>query len=568
MARGGTSLRAMMTPRNLWLFAWSALASRRQRSIFGGKVGALLLSLSSVGLVHSEALHYYVAAGKPVERTVTTDLCIYGGTSAGVVAALQAARMGKKAILLEQNAHLGGMSAGGLSETDIGTKATIGGLSREFYRRVGAKNGLPENWKFEPHVAEQVFIEMAQEAGAPVYYRQFLKSLKKNGSRLESVTMESGLTVEARAFLDATYEGDLLAAAGVSYHVGREDNTVYGETANGIQVREGHQFKRPISPYITENDPSSGLLPGINPEGPAENGTGDTRIQAYNFRLCLTQNEKNRIPYEKPVGYNPQEYVLLARLLKAGWPESQVFGKFDPLFNGKVDKNNHGPVSTDFIGRNHKWPEADYATREEIFQEHVAYQKGFMWFLGNDPSIPERVRAKWSQWGLPKDEFPETGGWPFQLYVREARRMVADHVMCEANCRGNRVVEDSVGLASYPMDSHNCQRFVKNGNVFNEGDVQVFGISPYPISFRSIVPKKAECENLAVPVCLAASHIAYGSIRMEPVFMLLGQSASTALVLALEDHLAVQDVAYDKLRERLVADGQVLEWKGKAGKGK
>ena len=534
------------------------------RFVPGVLLGSILMTTAIIGPACAAGLHYYdPAATKPMVQTLETDLCIYGGTSAGVAAALQASRMGKKAIILEQNGHLGGMSSGGLGETDIGNKAAIGGVSHEFYKRVGQKTGMTENWKFEPHVAEEVFNDMVKEANAPVHYYQFLKSVEKNGARLVSITMESGLTVRAKAFIDATYEGDLMAKAGVKYHVGREANAVYNETLNGVQVQRGHQFDRAVDPYIKEGDPASGLLPGINPGDPGQKGDGDHRVQAYNFRLCLTKVPENRIPYEKPIGYDPLEYVLLARLLKAGYPENQIFQKFDPIYNKKVDKNNHGPVSTDFIGRNYAWPEADYATREKIFQAHVTYQKGLMWFLGNDPDVPASIRTKWSEWGLPKDEFQDTGGWPFQLYVREARRMISDYVMTEHNCRGHKVAEDPVALAAYTMDSHNCQRFVKDGRVWNEGDVQVGGFPPYPISFRSIVPKKAECENLAVSVCLSTSHIAYGSIRMEPVFMILAQSAATAAVMAMDQNIALQDVSYPKLRERLLADGQILEWTGK-----
>lgn len=531
----------------------------------GALLGAVLPVTSLIETAQAQAPRYYdpAAATKPLNQTIETDVCIYGGTSAGVAAALQLHRMGKRAIVLEQNMHLGGMSSGGLGETDIGNKGAIGGVSREFYKRVGQKNGMAENWKFEPHIAEEVFNDIIKETATPVFYRQFLKSVEKKEGRLVSVTMESGLTIRAKQFIDATYEGDLMAKAGVKYFVGREANEVYGETVNGVQVRNAHQFDRAVDPYIVEGDPNSGLLPGINPGDPGEKGSGDKRVQAYNFRLCLTKVPENRIPYEKPAGYNPQEYVLLARLLKAGWPESQVFQKFDAIFNKKVDKNNHGAVSTDFIGRNYAWPEADYPTREKIFQEHVTYQKGLMWFLGNDPAVPESIRTKWSEWGLPKDEFQDTGNWPFQLYVREARRMVSDYVMTEANCRGKVVVEDPVSLAAYTMDSHNCQRFVKDGRVWNEGDVQVGGFPPYPISFRSIVPKKAECENLSVPICLSTSHIAYGSIRMEPVFMILAQSAATAAAMAIDNNTAVQDVEYPKLRERLLADKQILAWEAK-----
>ena len=517
------------------------------------------------------ALRYY-APPPPAARpeTIEVDVCVYGGNASGVAAAVQAQRMGKKAVVLEPGGHLGGLTAGGLGNTDIGNKRAIGGIAREFYGRVGKKYGVNEEWRFEPRVAEQVFREMVREAGVPVHFQQFLRSVEKKGARLVSLTTESGLTVRAKVFIDATYEGDLMARAGVKYHVGRESNAAYDETLNGVQVRNTHQFDRPVDPYVVEGDPKSGLLPGINPGDPGKQGEGDRRVQAYNFRLCLTNDPANRIPFEKPAGYDPREYVLLSRYLKAGFPESEVFRKFDPIRNTgsgenpsryvKVDKNNHGGLSTDFIGRNYDYPEADYATRERIFQEHVTYQKGLMWFLGNDPSVPERIRTRWSQWGLCRDEFPETGGWPHQLYVREARRMISDVVMTEHHCRGKQVAEDAVGLAAYTMDSHNCQRFVQDGRVRNEGDVQVGGAPPYPISYRSIVPREAECENLVVPVCLAASHIAYGSIRMEPVFMILGQSAATAAVLAMEGKTTVQDVSYEALKQRLLRDKQILAW--------
>lgn len=511
-------------------------------------------------------LYYYNPdVVKPIVQTLQTDVCIYGGTSAGVAAALQLSRMGKRAVLLEPGGHLGGLSSGGLSNTDIGNKRAIGGIAREFYRRAGEKYGVAEEWRFEPKVAEQIFGEMIREARVPVYYRQFLRSVEKNGARIVSIRMESGLLVRAGAFIDATYEGDLMARAGVKYHVGRESNATYGETLGGVQVRDKHQFDRAVDPYVVEGDPQSGLLPGINPGDPGKPGAGDRRIQAYNFRLCLTEDPANRIPFEKPAGYDPREYVLLARYLQAGWPESEVFRKFDPIRGRKVDKNNHGAISTDYIGQNYDYPEADYATREKIFQAHVTYQKGLMWFLGNDPAVPEPIRRRWGRWGLCKDEFPDTGGWPHQLYVREARRLISDYVMTERNCRGRETAPDSVGLAAYTMDSHNCQRFVREGRVWNEGDVQAGGLPPYPIAYRAIIPKRSECENLLIPVCLSASHIAYGSIRMEPVFMVLGQSAATAAALALENRTAIQDVPYATLERRLREDRQVLAWEPAPG---
>jgi hypothetical protein len=323
-------------------------------------------------------------------------------------------------------------------------------------------------------------------------------------------------------------------------------------------MRNLHQFEHPVDPYVVEGDPASGLLPGIDPAPLEPEGTGDKRVQAYNFRLCLTQVVEHRIAFPRPEGYDKGQYVLLARYLAAGW--DGVFGKFDPIRGHKADKNNHGATSTDFIGMNWAYPEADYATRERIFQQHLRYQMGWFYFLANDPSVPEPVRTRMCTWGLCKDEFRDTGGWSFQMYVREARRMVGETVMTEHHCRGETVAADSVALASYTMDSHNCRRFVKDGHVMNEGDVQAGGLPPYPISYRAIVPKKAECENLFVPVCLSASHIAYGSIRMEPVFMELGQSCSLAADLAIRGNCAVQDVAYNELRPLLEREKQVLDW--------
>lgn len=509
-------------------------------------------------------LHYYEpVTDQPKPETLTVDICVYGGTSGGVAAAVQAARQGRSVVLVAPEAHLGGLTTGGLTYTDIGNKAAIGGLSREFYRRVGQKYGAEEEWVFEPKVAEQVYQEMIAEAKVPVRFRHFLKSVKKDGRRLRSLTTERGLTVRARVFMDTTYEGDLMARAGVKYHAGREANAVYDETVNGVQLRDKHQFQAPVSPYVIEGDPASGLLPGINPKPVEPQGSGDHRIQAYNFRMTLTKVPENRIPFAKPEGYDPRQYVLLARYLRT--VRNEVFGKFDPIRGNKVDKNNHGAFSTDFIGQNYEWPDASYETRERIFRRHVVYQQGLMWFLCNDPSVPEEIRTRMSEWGLARDEFPDTGGWPRQLYVREARRMISDYVMNEHNCRGARKAEDPVGLAAYTMDSHNCQRVVVDGQVRNEGDVQVGGFPPYPISYRSIVPKRAECENLFVPVCLSASHIAYGSIRMEPVFMILGQSAAAAAHFALEDGGAVQDVDPSRLQAKLLELGQILEWKGGAG---
>jgi ribulose 1,5-bisphosphate synthetase/thiazole synthase len=516
-------------------------------------------------------------------RDVSYDVVVYGGTSGGVVAAIQAARMGKSVVLVEPGRHLGGLTSGGLGATDIGNKAAIGGIAREFYRRVAnhyARDDAWTNqkrseylstrqhanedtmWTFEPHVAEEIYRAMIHEAGVPVVFADRLvlgSGVTKQDNRITTIRLESGKAIQSKMFIDASYEGDLMAGARVSYHVGREGNDRYGETINGVQVHDGHQFTVPVDPYVVPGDLSSGLLPGIQPGPLGKTGEGDTRVQAYNFRMCMTDVPKNRIPWPKPEGYHPLRYELLLRYINAGG--GYGLGAIAPMPNRKTDTNNAGAVSTDNIGMNYGYPDGDYTTREAIFREHVTYQQGMMWFLANDPRVPEKIRRDVGRWGLCKDEFVETGGWPHQLYVREARRMISDHVMTQHNCQRKTVVDDPVGLAAYTMDSHNCRRFVDDqGHARNEGNVEVGGFPPYPIAYRSIVPKEAECTNLLVPVCLSASHIAYGSIRMEPVFRGLGQSAATAAAHAIDRGLAVQQIDGPALRKRLREDGQVLEW--------
>ena len=511
------------------------------------------------------ALKYYAPHGQLHPRDeITVELCIYGGTAAGVVAALQAATEGLSAVIIESSNHLGGMTAGGLGWTDFGNKDTVGGFAREFYRRVGRHYGTAEEWRFEPHVAEKVFEDWVRDAGIPVYRREYLAGVTMEGTRLLSLRLESGLTVRAKIFIDATYEGDLLARAGVRYTVGRDGNAAYGEMVNGMQIHAKHQFDYPVDPYRVPGAPGSGLLPGIDEARDYAPGAGDGRIQAYNFRMCLTKVADNRVPFTQPPGYERGAYELLARYLRGGWNE--VFAKFDGIPGSKTDTNNHGAVSTDFIGHNHAWPEATPAAREKIFQAHVVYQQGLQWFFANDEAVPKAIREAYALWGLPKDEFIETGGWPHALYVREARRLVGDYVMTEHDCRGHKTCADSVAVGAYGMDSHHCRRIMVADRLWNEGDVQAAGFPPYPISYRAIIPRRGECSNLLVSVCISASHIAYGSLRMEPVFMVLGQSAATAAALALADNCAVQDVPYDALRERLQRGGQVLAVSGVAAR--
>ncbi len=515
------------------------------------------------------------------------DVVVYGGTSAGVVTAVQVAHMNKSVLLIEPGQHVGGLTSGGLGATDIGNKAAIGGLSRMFYRQVGAyyaRNEAwtfqkresyrtrrqavndKEMWTFEPHVAEMIFQRMLSQANVPVIYGERLdldNGVIKQGARLASISMESGLKVQAEMFIDATYEGDLMATAGVSYHVGRESNATYGETLNGVQTRNAqhHQFIKAVDPYIVPDNPASGLLPGITqPGGAGQEGAGDHRVQAYCFRMCTTDVPRNRRPWTKPINYDPVKYELLLRNLEAG--DHRICWHPVWMPNRKTDTNNNYAISTDNIGMNYDYPEGDYATRVGIVKEHISYQQGLMWTLAHHPRVPAHVRKHFQRLGLAKDEFIDNDNWPHQLYIREARRMVSDHVMTQHDCQGRRIAKDSVGLAAYTMDSHNVQRHVTNGRVLNEGDVQVAGFSPYPIAYRSIRPKQSECTNLLVPVCLSASHIAYGSIRMEPVFMVLGQSAATAACQAIDSQVAVQQIDISKFQQRLLADQQVLEWTG------
>ena len=522
------------------------------------------------------------------------DVVVYGGTCAAVTSAVQAKKMGKSVIIVSPDKHLGGLSSGGLGWTDTGNKSVIGGLARDFYHRIYLHYQKPEAWKqqtkaqygnkgqgteamdgrnrtmwiFEPHAAEQVFEDFVKEFGIEVVRDEWLdrdKGVAKDGDRITAITTLSGKTYAGKMFIDATYEGDLMAAAGVDYHVGREANSVYDEEHNGVQVgvlhHQHHFGTLNISPYKVPGDPKSGVLPRVSTEPVGEFGSGDKRVQAYCFRSCYTTDPGNRIPFPKPEGYDASQYELLLRVLQTGW--DGFFHKFDPIPNFKTDTNNHGPFSFDNIGMNYDYPEASYERRREIIAEHRTYQQGLLWFVANDPRVPKAVQEELRLWGLPKDEFTDNGNWSHQLYIREARRMIGQYVMTENELRKKKPTPESVGMGSYTIDSHNTQRYITaEGFVQNEGDIGVSTNGPYEIAYGSLVPKKGQGSNLLVPVAMSASHIAYGSIRMEPVFMILGQSAATAAVMAIDGGVAVQEVPYAQLREQLLKDGQVLEYSG------
>lgn len=501
-----------------------------------------------------------------------TDVCIYGGTSAGVIAAYTAKKMGKTVILIEPGKHLGGMSSGGLGYTDIGNKYVVTGLARDFYRRIGAHYGKFEQWIFEPKVAEGIFNDYVKRAGFTVVFENRLIKVKKEGNQITEITLENtynptiatNKTIRAKVFIDCTYEGDLMARSGVSYTVGREANSQYNETINGVELMDGHQFPDGIDPYKVPGDPKSGLLWGISGTELQAKGLGDKKIQAYNFRITLTNVPENRIDIAKPENYDPQKYELLLRLKeKAPWKSINDVFIISRMPNGKTDINNKGGFSTDLIGMNWEYPEASYEKRAEIWKAHETYTKGLLYFIGNDPRVPANIRDEMKQWGYPKDEYTDNANWTPQLYVREARRMIGELVMTQQYCQGKEVANDGVGMAAYTMDSHNCDRQVVDGMVKNEGNVEVGGFGPYPVSYRAIVPKRAEAANLFVSVCLSASHIAYGSIRMEPVFMVLGQSSAVAACQAIDKKIAVQQVNVKEVQKIIksnpLADGSIPE---------
>lgn len=552
-------------------------------------------------------LSFQMSTGQ--SNTTAYDIVIYGGTSAGVTAAIQASRMRKSVVLIEPTSRIGGLTTGGLGQTDIGNKQAIGGLSREFYENIKTYYDNPKNWKwqskseyrdggqtmtkenettmwtFEPSAALAVFKQMMEKENIKLVYNERLNrknGVQKTGNKISSIEMQSGRTFTGDVFIDATYEGDLMATAGVSYTRGRESNEQYGETLNGVQANRinttltgtvsrnslYHNFLPRVDPYVIKGDVESGLLPNIV-ASPGIAGEGDNKIQAYCFRMCLTDAPENRVPFKKPKVYNELDYELLFRNFEArtGAIRDMYFygNSLLPWINAgmpnrKTDTNNKFGFSTDYIGKNYEYPEASYAERDKIITDHRNYQMGLMWSLANHPRIPKEVRDEASRWGTAKDEFERPDGWQQQLYIREARRMIGAYVMTQHNCEGLHIPDDPVGLGAYGMDSHHVQRYVgANGYVQNEGNVEAHGFNPYPISYKSLVPKKEECENLIVPVCLSASHIGFGSIRMEPVFMVLGQSSAVAASLAIDNNAAVQDVPYQKLKTVLLANRQRLK---------
>jgi hypothetical protein len=531
-------------------FASLFRASLRKKKCFSSVVGfSLMLGLVAYG------------TSVRAERAVYVDVCVYGGTSGGVIAAVKAARLGKRVALICDKGHVGGMTSSGLGWTDTGHVGTgyIKGMADEFYTRINSKYGANVNFHFEPHVAEAVFNDMIRESRVMLYTNQYLTSVTKQGSRIRAITTNTKAVFEAKEFIDASYTGDLMAAASVSNTMGREASSQYGENLAGVRPPDT-SFGNNVNPYVVSNVPASGLLPLIQTNALASIGSADTLVQTYNFRMCFTQVASNRTAFIAPANYDPAQYELLARYLQAN-PSlslSSLMTLGTPVANNKMDINNSGPISTDFVGESSEYAEASPTQRNQIWQDHKNYEQGFFYFLANDSRVPSGIRNSMASWGLCKDEFTDNGGWPWELYVRESRRMVSDYVMTQANVFNLVSVPDAIGMAGYFTDSHYCERILNNGVIVNEGTSRGDITVPYPIAYRALVPKTNECNNLIVPWCLSASHIAFCSIRMEPTFMILSQAAGTAACIAIDDGVPVQNVSIPKLQSQLMTDGQNL----------
>lgn len=541
----------------------------------------------SLALTGGLFLPAHLISGKNIHNKEPYDIVVYGASSSGIIAAVTAARKGRSVVLVEPSDHLGGLTTGGLGATDIGLEGTIGGLSLEFYSQIREFYRSDDSWKyenrmdymdrsgflqpgsegmfgFEPKVARKIYEDMLQEAGVPVVMNDRIllnsRGVEKRGNRIAAIVTENGNVYRGKVFIDATYEADLMAMTGVSYHVGREANSKYNETLNGVQkVRtHNHIFPGFVDPYIEPGNPQSGILPHVHDGDPGEEFTEDHRVQAYCFRMCLTDANEIKVPFEQPADYDELDYELLFRNYESGETRGLPMS---PMPNRKSDTNNRWGFSTNMVGANYEYPDGNYSTREAIVEEQEHYQRGLMWTLANHPRVPEEIRQEVGKWGLAADEFIENNNWPTQIYVREARRMIGEYVITEHDCRRLRMAKDPVGLGSYTMDSHNVQRYItEDGCVQNEGNIEVSPGGPYYISYRALLPKRNECSNLLV--CgngVSSSHIAFGSIRMEPVFMMLGQSSATAAVQSLEEGNDLHNLDYQKLRDQLIRDGQKLE---------
>ncbi|MCC6354157.1 MAG: FAD-dependent oxidoreductase [Verrucomicrobiae bacterium] len=547
--------------------------------------GSIAKELPKPRLLNPGLRYYYPVPKEAAPKTHDFDIVIYGASPAAVSAACQAKKMGKSVGIFVFRRHVGGMSSAGLSDVDYGKKEAIGGMAKKVFLDFFEKQVQ------SPAEVETLFLTMLTDLDVPVFFEHRLQQVERQGDRITRVVFENGNAARGKVFIDATYEGDLMARAGVEHVAGRESNADFGEKLNGIQIgarSSPHNFQWKVDPYVEAGNPASGVIEGVDatPYTPEDHGKADKRYQPFCFRVFATKRDP--IPWPRPADYKVARYELLKRYVNAA-PRSEWWNLIysrGPLKLNEGDCNAAGPVSLDFVGGSLRWVDASYAERERIFQDHVNYQKGYLYFLANDPSIPAEFRQRVSQFGLPKTEFPETGGWPHELYVREGRRLRGDYVLTEHDCLGKTVIEDSVGLGSFIMDSHIVRRIIYKtatdahithlrtsapdeiteaqrnwtGDMVGvEGQFDSAVPKPYRISYRCLRPKKSDCINLLVPTVISSTHVAFGSSRMEPVFMILGQSAGAAASLAIDAAIPVQDVNYPKLREVLLEEGQLLD---------
>ncbi len=515
---------------------------------------------------------FLMAAAALPAATHDSDVVVYGGTAGGVMAAVSAARQGLRTALVEPGGHVGGMVSGGLGRTDYGRKEAIGGFALEFYWRVGVayhmdRYGNEVAWLHEPHVAEEIFRQLIAESGVSLFEHQRLAQpggVRRQGTALQALRMEDGSEFTGRVFIDASYEGDVMAQSGVTYTVGREAASQYGESLAGARDRTPfHQFLVDIP----ARDESGRLLPEISGGTPETPGSADLHVQTYNFRMCFSEAPENQVPFARPAAYDAARYTLLARLIAARTaaehkvPPLATLLSIDRIPNGKADINNNGAFSTDYIGASWTYPDGSYAERERVWQAHKQYTQGLFYFLAHDEQVPAALRAEMNHWGLCRDEFTDTDHWPRQLYIREARRMVGAYVMVQKDLQTDLEKPDPIGMGSYNSDSHNIQRFADaRGFVRNEGDMQV-PVQPYQIPYRILTPRRGQAANLLVTAAFSASHVAYSSVRMEPQYMILGQAAGVAAKLAIGSGRAVQDIDTAELTRILKSQGAVMEYR-------
>ena len=494
------------------------------------------------------------------------DVVVYGATAGGTIAAIAAAEEGAAVLLIEPGRHVGGMVTGGLSHNDYGDRSVIGGMALEFYKKVADHYKAPlYYWRGpEPHVGERIFLDWLEAAGVEIRFGNRVEEVVTRDHRIESIGLTGGDRISGRVFIDATYEGDLMARAGVSYAVGREGVRDFGESWAGRRaiMPDGHQ----MLPRVSSFDEKGDLLPLIHPEPMVAEGEADAGIQGYGFRLIVTDEPSNRVSFPVPDLYDPADYALVARYYQVHPGAGNMVHLWPTLPGGKSDMNSSGPISTNVVnGLNWEYPDAEYNRRDEIWQKMKDYTLGLLYFLSYDPAVPERIRKETQEIGLCRDEFTDNGHWPHQLYIRVARRMIGEYFMTQHDLETDTVKYDAIGMGSYNIDVRHVQRtFVPvsrfpelHYEVYNEGYISI-PVAPYEIPYRALLPSYGECRNLIVPVCISASHVAYASVRMEPQYMIMGHAAGIAAAMAAREGREVHLVDIARLQEKLAAGNQVL----------